>query len=329
MKRALPILLFVGHSAWAQSIPSWNGLSAETAKPAHVSLSQDGAWLPNALTADAVLEVHDDRGARPQFLERLDGLELLFYVDRDALRTFSVGLAVLRPNQTAGAKVDAKAVAMQLGAGVPLRDVGAPKDGAVKVSLGWKWSGNSLEAHGYLDATSIGTVYQHAFVPGPEFVPDVTLPGDFKLLDAPNGTAWVFSKNQERVDAMVLERKNRAVLVRIAQQAVGWIAATQVKPIPKSVDGEEGGVEGGVLGGVIGGVAGGTGKPTLPAKTPLFDGIDGAFIGEVTDGFTHAPVEKKNGWQHFDITTTFGTVAVWAHVLPHHGLAGGGSGVDK
>jgi hypothetical protein len=89
-----------------------------------------------------------------------------------------------------------------------------------------------------------------------------------------------------------------------------------VQRIPKT-SGDENGVEGGDENGVEGGIAYGVGggsldtRPTLPARTPLYDAIDGAFIGETTTLFRAAPVETRGAWQRFELDTEYGKVNAW------------------
>ncbi|MBS1123373.1 MAG: hypothetical protein H6Q90_5601 [Deltaproteobacteria bacterium] len=323
MKRlVLFYVLFVSHAALAGPFAKWQGQVAETTAGARASLTPDGPWLPIAAKAGVRLNILDDRGARPQFLDSAQGVNLLLYAEPSALKTFSLKGAALYPAMPAAAKpLGDRSPGMKLEAGTRIDDATAVADGLTKVRLRWIWTGGSLQVDGFVPTANLGKIYTETETDatGNGFVPDVTLPDHFQLLDAPRGKPFVISTNSQRVDALTLERKAAHTLVRIEQGVVGWIASNQTKPIPKSVAGEEDGIEGGVEGGVVGMIAGGV-NPTLPTGTPVYDRIDGRVIGEVTWGFKLVPAKQDKTWWRFDVKTQFGKIEVWTRAAsaPSH-----------
>jgi len=305
-------VLLASSSAAAQRITTWKGESAEAAPGAHASLTADGPWLPVALATSSALEVHDATTARPRFLERADGTRLLLHIEPTNLATFTRGPAVLAPaRDKVTTEIGPRTPGMKLDAGTRLDHVGPDDNGRTKVRFGWRWDDGSLDIEGWVMTDKIGKVYKGVDEPPPSFEPDATAPGNYKLLDAPGGKPFVFSKGRDRIEVMTLARKGKHTLVRIGQGAVGWIATRQLRTIEQDVwgalIGEEGGVEGGVLG-----CSPPCREPTLPRDTPLFASIDGEWIGETDHGFVLAPAERSGDWLRFDVVTRFGKVAVWA-----------------
>lgn len=332
MKRLLAVCMVLASSPALAQIGTWQGDSAEARAGARASLSVDGPWLPVTLAQDDGLQIQNARGARPQFLEHVYGASLLLYADPQGLATCTLAGAVLAPS-AAGVRGqrDAKAVGMSLGAGRVLDSAGPDENGATSVKISWHWGGgNALELRGYVATAQLAKVYRHTLEAIPPFEPDVTLPGDYQLLDAPNGKPFAVSTNRDRLPAVTLEKRGAFTLVRVAQGAVGWIASGQVKataaikPKQRKVkdivqpvhiskdepDGDENGVEGGIAGGVVGGVGGG--DTMLPEHTPLYDRPDGRVVGEVSDGYELAPPRADKAWLRYELDTRFGKVAVWA-----------------
>ena len=313
MTRLLVLLLLASSPVAAQGIATWQGFSAEARGGARASLTFDGPSLPLALPAKAwkTLEVHAERDSRVKFLERVDGARLLLYVDRDALVPFTVRGAKLSPTlEGLGKPLDNYTPGMLMRAGTELEDVGPDENGRTKVRFAWRWDGGSFEVTGYVMTKKINRVYKHAMDDIPSFEPDLTVPGNFALLDRPNGKPFAVSKNRERVEVMTLQRKPGFVLVRTAQGTVGWLAAKHTKRIPPADDDATGTLSG-IIGGGGFGIAGGA-TPTLPANTALYDSIDGVFVGETEAWFSSKPVEELGGWLRFDLKTRFGVATVWA-----------------
>jgi TonB family protein len=335
MKLVVVGVVCASTAAFAQT---WPGDSAKAAAGARASLAVDGPWLPGKLRGSESLEVHDARGARPKILEHVEGVRLFLYVDPSALVTSTLAGAVLAPTADAlRASRDGNSPGMNLGAGRQIDTAGPDENGATAVTIAWHWGGgNALELRGYVATAKLAKVYRNTLEDIPAFQPDVTLPGDYKLLDAPNGKPFATSKNTERLPAMALIKKSGFTLVRVAQGAVGWIATSQVKaakvatgPIkPKrvkvkdivqpvkiqkrgdgDVNGDVGGEEGGVEGGVVGGVMP---DKVLPQGTPVLDRPDGKPLGEVEVGELMPTPREDKGWLRYELPTRFGTVAVWA-----------------
>jgi hypothetical protein len=331
MMRSLVVCMVLASSPALAQIGTWQGDSASATAGARASLAPDGPWLTGTLAQGEELEIHNKRGARPQFLERASGASLLMYVDAAGLATCTREGAVLYPTPASALKErDAKSIGMYLGAGRVLDSIGPDESGLSAVKISWHWGGgNALELRGYIATERLVKVYAHMPEDIPAFEPDVTLPGDYKLLDAPNGKPFATSTNRDRLPAVVLEKRGGFTLVRVAQGAIGWIAAAQVKPAaaitPKKrkvkdivqpvhiskddPEGDENGVEGGEVGGVVGGVGGDT---MLPEHTPIYDRPDGRVVGEVSDGYMLPVPRADKAWLRYELDTRFGKVSVWA-----------------
>jgi len=312
MKRFVVLLLLASSPALAQRITTWQGYSAEATAGATASLTPDGPQLAGGLPKSGwkTLEVHADAGPRVKFLERTDGLRLMLYIDRSSLVPFTLRGAKLSPTPEGLDKpLDAFTPGMIMRAGIKLDEMEPAENGRTKVRFGWRWAGGSFEVTGYVMTDKIGPIYRTAIGDYVPFDPNVTVPGNFELLDAPKGKPFVVSKSKQRFELMTLKRKAGFSLVRTGQGAVGWLPTKLTKPIHR-VDGAEDGVEGGVMGGVGGG--GGQGAPTLPDKTPVYDSINGTFVGETDAWFHEKPVEEVQGWLRFEIKTRFGMATVWA-----------------
>jgi hypothetical protein len=300
--RAALLLLALSSSAAAQTFPERTVGSAITAKSARVSLTPTGPWLATPIAAETYLSIYDDGAGRPRFGDYVPDARLLLYVDRDALHTVSVGTAVVQPRPVAAPKDVFSVVGFVPRAGTPLEIVEPEKDGFVKVRLATL----TYEVTGFVATSSLGTTFQYLDVVRPAWKANTYLPESFSLLDKPNGAAFLTAKPIADREAMILKRSAGHALVRTSNDAVGWIAAKKLARIPP------GGVEGGEAGGVEGGVVGGVStKTTLVRGTPLFDGIDGGFVG-VASFFTAKPAETKGVWTRYDLKTPFGTIAVWS-----------------
>jgi len=315
MKWLVFAFLLASSPVAAQGIATWPGYSAEARPYARASLSADGPLLPGGISEKAFrsLEVHADSSPRVKFVERADGLRLLLYIDRDALVPFTLADAQLSPTARGLDKpIDTKTPGMIVPRGTKLDEVGYDENGRSKVRLAWQWLRDSFEVTGFIATKKIGPVYhkddnnddQYEDVRYVRFDPNVSVGGNFKLLDAPNGTPFAVSKQRKRVELMTLGRKDGFSLVRTGQGVVGWIPAKLTKRLPPPMQGWGPG-GGGVGNGV-------SYKPTLPDKTPVYDSINGTFVGE-TEGWFHAtPVEEVQGWLRFEIKTRFGMATVWA-----------------
>lgn len=313
MTRFLVLLLFASSPALADGIATWQGYGAEARTGARASLTFDGPVLPVALPAKAwkTIEVHGERESRVKFLERADGVKLLLWVDRDLLVPFTVSGAKLSPTSEGLTKpLDSYTPGMLVRAGTRVYDLGPDENGHTNVRLSWRWDGGSFEVTGYVMTNKINRVFRHVMDDLQSFEPDLTVPGNFALLDQPNGKRFAVSKNTQRVEVMTLKRKPGFVLVRTAQGAVGWLATKHTKRIPPAED-DNATMMMSALGGGGSGIAGGS-PPTLPAKTALYDSIDGVFVGETEAWFSDKPVEELGGWLRFDIKTRFGVATVWA-----------------
>jgi hypothetical protein len=303
-------VLLAASPAAAQRIKPWKGESVEAEAGAHASLTPDGPWLPVALAKSAALEVHDATTARPRFLEQANGTRLLFYVEPAKLAMVTRSAAVLAPSRDkVTTEIGQRTPGMKLRAGTKLDEVGPDDNGHTKVRLEWLWSNGSLVIEGWVVTDKIATVYKSAAAPLLSFEPDVTVPGNYELLDAPGGKPFVFSKGPDRIEVMTLSRKGKHTLVRTGHGAVGWIATRHTRKITRD-DAGLFGVEGGVEAGALGCTP--CRQPTLPRHTPLYAAIDGAWIGEVDDEFMLEPAERDGDWLRFDVDTRFGKVAVWA-----------------
>lgn len=295
-------LVALSSSANAQSFPARTGDEAKTARPARVSLAADGPWLPTAMPAASLLEIYDTSTPRPRFGRSLREARLLFYVERDALQSVTVGRAFVQPSRAAAPKDVFSSVGFVPSPGTEVEVLAPEKNGLVKI----RHATTDFEVIGFLSATSIGTIYRYDAFERPIWKPNAYLSKGFTLLDKPKGNAFVRAMAGMEREAMVLKRASGHALVRIANGAVGWIATKHVGRLP-SPEGGDRGVEDGIEGGEGGVVP----KRTLASGTPLFDSIDGAFVG-VASSVTAKADETKGAWSRFTLTTPYGSVSVWA-----------------
>lgn len=311
MTRALILgLLVLSRSAFAQ-LPEWQGEYAQIRPGTRISLRADGPWLATPAKTSADVEVLDSTTPRVRFRVYVGGAQLLLYADRDRLQTFTLPGAELVPSESAAGKALADdSPGFKLNAGIPVEEVRPAGRGLMKVKIAWRGDSYHVEVRGFVPAAAIGKVFKASYVERP-FAPDMMLPRDFRLLDAPGGKPFVFGHDPGGESAQVLDRKGKQALVRIERGAVGWIAAGELRPLLDVLDGAVG-EENGVEGGVVGGMAGSTAE-TLPSRTVLYDAVDGQVVGMVGEGFQHKPSKLDSGWARFDLNTPYGTVAVWAH----------------
>jgi hypothetical protein len=310
MIRALALSLVITTSASAGVIARWQGDSAKAQAGMRVSLSPTGPWVALPLARAKELDVFDVSNTRPRFLDYAGGVSLLLYAETDKLETVMIATTPLRPTiDQIGTAFDDQTVGMVLRAG-EIVDAEPDDSGHRKVSWRLTWSSSeSLEVRGFVPSASVGKVYRIDATPHiPTFQSDITLPGNYQLLDTPKGTAFVVSKNRVRAEAMKLSTQNGFTLVRVAR-AVGWIATAQTKKIPNAARDPEQVSQAG-----SGRVAAAAADPqsTLPRGTVLYDAIDGTPIGEVADLFTNKAVATQPGWAQFTIASHFGPISVWA-----------------
>jgi hypothetical protein len=324
------LVMVLSSPSHAEPIPqsdTWARASAAT----RASLSPDGPWLPRAAPDGLVLEVHDTSGPRVQLVERWDGVELWLYADRATLRDVALDGAELRPGAGHGPRGE-RDPGLALEPGTRFEQAAPAADHRVKVKVRLNSFVEEMRVTGYVDADAIGKVYQRTR-PATEsvFVRDVSLPVGFQLRDAPGGHPFAVSANRGRADAMALDRANgwghlfavsanrgradamaldRAkgwVLVRTVHGVVGWVAASQVQtndyPVASSGDAQL----------FSAGSDPAADPDTLPIGTPLHDAMNGRAVGAVAAGFSYSPVKQDNGWQRFDVQTTYGTLELWAH----------------
>src|SRR5688500_14373017 len=105
MFRALLALCVLSIPAFAQPYPSYHG-AATTAKPARVSLTADGTWLPTPVPPKTHLAIYEDTGTHPRMGDGISGARLLLYVDRDALQRVTVDAAFVQPSVKAAPGAD-------------------------------------------------------------------------------------------------------------------------------------------------------------------------------------------------------------------------------
>jgi hypothetical protein len=151
--------------ALGQPISKWGGKRAIASEGVHVSFSPDGPWLSAARAPGfwplGILEVHDDTGARVQFVERASGVELVLYADRATLRSVALADAVLSPSVAAARRpFGDRSPGMMLEPGTDLGDVTPAADHLVKVHVQDFAEGGELRITGYVPAASVGTVYR-------------------------------------------------------------------------------------------------------------------------------------------------------------------------
>lgn len=307
MKRALLVALLLSPwSVLAQPISTEREQWVLTLPSARVSLTSNGPWLDKRAGTGLPLRVKDSSGARIRVVESFDDMQLLLYVESDGLATCTLADAVLYPSEAAAAKYfTALSPGFKPDPGTEVLDATPGKAGLVKLTLRWR----ALEFHGYIPGKALGKMFGMNEV-SRSFTPNVTLPGNYRLLDAPGGNAFAFSTEHPELDRIVAQKlghQGKYLLVRVRQGAVGWIASSAARPLTKSDDmfGDETGVEGGMEETALD-------KRTLPIGTVLYDAIDGHSVGNVTGAFTRTPSQHEAGWSRFDVRTYFGIISVWA-----------------
>ncbi len=310
MLRVVVVGLFVlSSTAFAQSYPERSAGYVRTVKTARVSLTPDGPWLNISIGADTDLIVYDDSTPRPRFGDHMGEARLLFYVDRDALAKAITTASLVTPTESATPGKDLySSVGFVASPGTTV-ELLAPENaqtGRVKVRI----VADNTEITGFVVPGAVGNTFRYDLTTKrPAWKPGAALPKTFALLDKPKGTAFAQVTATTSQEAMVLQRKAGFALVRISNGAVGWIATKQLGKLPArasgdDVEGEEGGVAGGVVGGSYG-------AQTLEENTPLFDRIDGGFVG-VAAHFDAKPVETRGPWKRYSLSTFYGTVSVWS-----------------
>jgi hypothetical protein len=300
------LVIALGMRAHAEPIPR-SDRSAIASATTRASLSPDGPWLPVASRDGWRIEVHDTGGPRVQLVERGHGVELLLYADRATLHDVALDGAELRPGAGHGPRGEHDP-GFTLEPGTPLDQVAPATEQRLKVKLQLDPLAHSMRLTGYVAAGAVGKIYLDS--EPDEYKPfdhQVSLPIAFQLRGAPGGQVFAVAANRERVDATLLDRVKGWVLVRTERGVVGWIAASQVRDaeIPMTSMGDM------RFGHLFGRSAPEPG--TLPIGTPLHDAVDGREVGAVAAGFDYDPVQQDGEWQRFDIPTTYGKVALWAH----------------
>lgn len=307
--------------ARAQPGPNFGDAVAQATQSTRASVSPNGPWHTQDPDRwfDNELAIREDIDAHPSFIETVPGARLVLYTERSTLADVSVNGAVIYPNvASAHGPLSDRSPGMKLAPGTQIQGAVPAAKGLLKVTLPLgdlvSASGvllSTVQITGYLAASAVDKVYRKTDLSW-NFVPDVTLPGGFQLLDAPAGAAFVVSTDTERVEAMRLQRNGKFTLVRIFEGPVGWIASSQVQPIRKSgkgaptrdivqpvlIERQERTAEGRT--------------ETLPSGTPLLDAPDGRITGRVEQDFYYRPVKQDDRWLRFDIPTRFGAIEVWA-----------------
>lgn len=308
MKRTLLVALLLSPwSVLAQPISTGREQWVRPLPSARVSLTSNGPWLDKRAGTGLLFRVKDSSGARIRFVESFDDMQLLLYVESAGLATCTLADAVLYPSEAAAAKYfTALSPGFKPDPGTEVIDATPGKAGLVKLTLRWR----ALEFHGYIPGKALGKMFAMNEV-SRSFTPDVSLPGNYRLLDAPGGNAFVFSTEHpelDRVVAQTLGHQGKYLLVRVVQGAVGWIASSAARPLTESysMSGDDNGVEGGGMEETA------LDKRTLPIGTVLYDAIDGQSVGNVTGAFTRTPSQHEAGWSRFDVRTEFGIISVWA-----------------
>jgi hypothetical protein len=310
MPRSLILVVALAASAQAQPFPSNpDPLAAWAELPTRVSLTPTGAWLPAPAKSGEHFSVYDDSGPRLQVMRYFEGARLLVYVERDTLRHMTIEGVFLTATATRATPKDRfRAVGMMLHPETEL-DVGGPDTaGLTKVRV--RNTGPRTEVVGFIPTSAIGTTARWKALDGePAWKPDAKTPPAFTLLSAPRGKPFVTVEGTSGSLVMVLERKSGFALVRLVIGAVGWIATSKLaKATRQDLDELAEGVEGGEIGGVFGG---GVALPTLADHTPLFDAIDGVYLGESTADFRASPAVTKGAWKRFDLRSELGPISVW------------------
>jgi len=320
----LVVVLSAAGSVLAQPLPEPDGRWVVASTRTKASLSPDGPWLAQAIRFGFGLEVQRDSGPRLPIRTKMSGVRLVLYVDRSTLQTVVIDDAELVPTVAAAAHaLEYNSPGMVLNAGTVIEVIALAENGLSKVRIHGHQRGK-LRITGFVASSKIGTLYrQHGMLSHFEFG-EVSLPGNFKLLDAPGGAAFAISTKRERVPAKTIERNGKFTLVRIAEGAVGWIASSQVREVPESkrefigdMFAQPVGTECEERGEGVPNAAGGCTpdpKNAVREKTPLFDAIDGSVVGTVTSYFRYQPVQQDRGWARFEVPTRFGKVPLWAHL---------------
>lgn len=314
-------------AAVAQPLPPADGRRVVASTRTRASLSPDGPWLPQAITDYFDLEVQRDSGPRLEIREVALGVRMVLYVDRSTLRTVVTEDVDLVPTVAAAGQARAyNRPGMALDAGTVIEVMAPAERGLSKVQVRRRTADEAgeLRVTGFVPASKIGTLYHEGRGLGASGRSEVSLPGRFQLLAAPGGAAFVVNAGRDRVPAAVVERRGAFTLVQIAEGAIGWIAASQVREVPASMReilGDMGGVaeiqECEERGDGVPSPTGGCmpdPRNTVLERTPLLDAIDGRVVGTVVSHFRHAPAQQDHGWARFDVPTRFGKAALWARL---------------
>jgi len=314
MARILTCLVLLASSlASADPMPLWHGHRAIITPGARVAWSRDGAWLAQPRETEAEVDIYDEDAARPQLIDGLSGARLVRYVERAKLRDVSLPGAVVYPSAAAARRPFGDlSPGIRLPDGQGLYDAVPTKDGLLKVTYTWSSSDdNRLEITGYLRPSAVGKTYRYRAIVRPEFLADITLPGNFKLLDAPGGAPFLVRTTRDRIAAITLRRAKGYTLVRLYLGAVGWVESKDIRPILDS-DGRYDDLE---MSQILDhdAPAKATGDETLPIGTPLLDAIDGQVIGAVAEGFEVRPAKRAGAWCRYDLGRRHNRLQVWAH----------------
>ena len=291
-------------AAIAQPISAWDRRQAWVTVGARASLSSAGPWLASSSKAEWSIEVHDDTGARGQFVEHANGVDVVLYADRAALLPVALPGAVLYPSVGASQRpFDDRSPGVRLKPGTVIAKMTPVASGLVRVHVTMR---GDLEVSGFVRASAVGAV---CVVEADESSPitfDVWLREGFNLRETPGGQVFARSKRRGDVDALTLQRDKAWTLVRLPEGAVGWIAsnqATATAPLTMYDPSR-------FLG--IGDGEARAQQETLPAGTPVYDAPGGSVVGVVVKGFRDHPVKRAGDWLEFNVATIFGAVSLWA-----------------
>src|SRR5882724_2988541 len=117
MRGSILMLALLATPAWAQRMPPRGSMRATVARDARVSLSRTGPWLPVAAAAERGLDITDASGTRLQFVNVDGAMELVMYVERDALQPVALRGARLTPRPVLDANAGTSSPGMVLPAG--------------------------------------------------------------------------------------------------------------------------------------------------------------------------------------------------------------------
>jgi outer membrane biosynthesis protein TonB len=287
-----------------------------------ISLSPDGPWIAQPAQPGATLEVHDHTGHRLQILDEVNGAKLVFYVDPATLQTVTRDSVRLVPSAAAaGHSDDDDGPGMMLDAGTPIDASQPAPGGLLKVRVHGRWN-SDLKVTGYIPASQVGIEYPRGGGLSLMQSADVSLPVRFQLLDAPHGSPFVVSANPKRVPGKLIKREGGAALVRISEGAVGWIASSQLRPVPESAH-ESIGMAVAVRMDLTcehydasdpeqAARCGPDPENTLAVGAHLFDAPGGRWVGVVTPYFRSPPLRQDRGWTRFEVVTQYGKIGLWA-----------------